>query len=137
MRYVLKGKYLLKDFPQLDFTLRPLYPGGYYSGYNNDLSNIGVVYNTANTVRYAGYRQLCIAAIIDPSNPSYYQFMSAAVASSDIQPTNGVIHALAVYPLPSYGGFASGYVGDLQVNAVMESNFGMWTDFFSEVILNR
>jgi hypothetical protein len=137
MRYVLKGKYLLKDFPQLDFSLRPLYPGGYYYGYNGDLSNIGVVYNTANTVRYAGYRQLCIAAIVDPSNPSYYQNMSAAVASSDIQPTNGVVHALAVFRFASYGSFYRDDIGDLRTDAVMESNFGMWTDFFSEVILNK
>lgn len=137
MRYVLKGKYLLKDFPQLDFNLRPLYPGGYYYGYNGDLSNIGVVYNTANTVRYAGYRQLCIAAIIDPSNPSLYQFMSAAVASSDIQPTNGVVHVLAVFPYASYTGGRRFEMGEMVTNAMMESNFGMWTDFFSEVILNQ
>lgn len=137
MRYVLKGKYLLKDFPQLDFSLRPLYPGGYYYGYNNDLSNIGVVFNTANTVRYAGYRQLCISAIIDPSNPLLYQYMSAAVASSDIQPTNGVIHALAVFPSPSYGGSRSYFIGDLQTNSFMESNFGMSNEFFAEVILNK
>jgi hypothetical protein len=137
MRYVLKGKYLLKDFPQLDFTLRPLYPGGYYYGYNGDLSNIGVVYNSANTVRYAGYRQLCIAAIIDPSNPSIYQFMSAAVSSSDIQPTNGVVHSLAVFPLPSYGGPRPYFYDEMRTDAMMASNFGMWTDFFSEVILNK
>jgi hypothetical protein len=137
MRYVLKGKYLLKDFPQLDFSLRPLYPGGNYYGYNNDLSNIGVVFNTANTVKYAGYRQLCIAPIIDPSNPLLYQYMSAAVASSDIQPTNGVIHALAVFPFPSYGGFRSYSIGDLQTNSFMETNFGMSNEFFAEVILNR
>jgi hypothetical protein len=136
MRYVLKDKFLLKDFPQLDFDLRPLYPGGYYFGYNGDLSNIGVVYSTANTVRYAGYRQLCIAAVVDPSNPSYYYYYSAAVASSDIQPTNGVVHVLAVYPIASYN--RSGFsVGEMRTSEMMESNFGMSFDFFSEVILNR
>lgn len=137
MRYVLKKKFLLKDFPQLDFNLRPLYPGGYYAGYNGDLSNIGVVYNAANTVRYAGYRQLCISPIIDPSNPLFYQYYAAAVASSDIQPTNGVVHVLAVFPNASFGGFYNDSVGEMRVNAITESNFGMWTDFFEEVILNR
>jgi hypothetical protein len=138
MRYVLKNKYLLKDFPQLDFRLRPLFPGGYYQGYNGDLSNIGVVYGTANTVRYSGYRQLCIAAIVDASNPNYYNFMSAAVASSDIQPTNGVVHVLAVCPLPGRGDSAFQYYEDGVLSTPNMSNtFGMWQDFYSEVILNK
>jgi hypothetical protein len=137
MRYVLKGKFLLKDFPQLDFNLRPLYPGGYYYGYNGDLSNIGVVYNSANTVRYAGYRQLCIAPIVDPSNPSYYWPMSAAVASSDIQPTNGVVHVLAVFPIPSIDRSSGFIIDELRTTEMLESTFGMWQDFWSEVILNK
>ena len=137
MRYVLKGKYLLKDFPQLDFNLRPLYPGGYYYGYNGDLSNIGVVYNSANTVRYAGYRQLCIAPIVDPSNPSYYWNMSAAVASSDIQPTNGAVHVLAVYPIASYNRSGFSTFDEMRTTEMLESTFGMWSDFWSEVKLNR
>jgi uncharacterized surface protein with fasciclin (FAS1) repeats len=138
MRYVFKGKFLLKDYPQLDFSLRPLYPGGYYYGYNGDLANIGVVYSTANTVKYAGYRQLCIAEISDPSNPQFYYFSSAAVASSDIQPTNGVIHSLAVY----YNGFTSAdpskiLTGELYINSIMQNIFGMSLEFDREVILNR
>ncbi|MES2375884.1 MAG: fasciclin domain-containing protein [Bacteroidota bacterium] len=137
MRYVLKGKYLLKDFPQLDFNLRPLYPGGYYYGYNQDLSNIGVVYNTANTVKYAGYRQLCIAAILDPSNPSVYAQLSAAVQSSDIQPTNGVVHVIALFPFPAVNKQSTYQYDDMKTSELMESVFGMGQDFFSEVILNR
>jgi len=149
MRYVFKGSYLLKDYPQLDFSLRPLYPGGYYYGYNGDLANIGVVYGTVNTVKYAGYRQLCIAAISDQSNPQLYYNASAAIASSDIQPTNGVVHSLAVYA----GTFFSVNVivngsavnissnpnitGELVVNATMQNIFGMSPEFDREVVLNR
>jgi hypothetical protein len=131
MRYVFKGKYLLKDYPQLDFSLRPLYPGGYYYGYNGDLANIGVVFNTANTVKYSGYRQLCITGIADPSNPQNYYFGSAAIATSDVQPTNGVVHVLAVY--------ANGYnnMGDIRLNADQMNVFGMNYDFDNEVALNR
>ncbi|MES2808127.1 MAG: fasciclin domain-containing protein [Bacteroidota bacterium] len=130
-RYIMKGKYLMKDFPQLDFDLRPLYPGGYYYGYNGDLLNVGVVYNSANSVRYAGYRQLCIAAVVDPSNPSAYYFSSAAVATSDVQPTNGVVHVLAQF-VPN-----TTRLGDIRLDQWMAEYFGMWMDFQDDVILNK
>jgi hypothetical protein len=94
MRYIFKGKRVLKDYPQIDFDLTQLYPGGYYWGYNNDLSNIGVVYNDVNSVRYTGYRQLALSFVPDPSSPN--RFYTGAVATSDIQPKNGVVHVLAV-----------------------------------------
>lgn len=127
LRYVVKGKSLLKDYPQLDFNLRSLYPGGYYYLYNNDLANIGVVYNTANNVKYAGYRQLCISSISDPSNPLLY--FTAAVATSDVQPTNGVVHVLAVY-------ISSG-IGGVSVDEIGSNRFGMSFQFDQEVLLNR
>jgi hypothetical protein len=138
MRYIFKGSYLLKDFPQLDFTLRPLYPGGYYQGYNGDLANIGVVYYTANTVKYSGYRQLCIASITDPSNPQNYYFGSAAVSSSDIQPTNGVVHTIAPYfPGADDPTTNKNVTGELKIDPAMANVFGMSTDFEQEVLLSR
>jgi hypothetical protein len=131
MRYVFKGKFLLKDYPQLDFNLRPLYPGGYYYGYNGDLANIGVVFNTVNTVKYAGYRQLTIQAVVDPSNPSNYYGGCAPIASSDIQPTNGVVHVLAQY-VP---GTTS--LGDAFLNYNTMTYFGMYPDFNTDVILSK
>jgi hypothetical protein len=101
MRYMFKGKNVLKDYPQIDFDLRPLYPGGFYYGYNNDLANVGVVYNSTNGVAYNGYRQLYISYIPDPSNKD--SFILAPVASSDIQPKNGVVHALAVTDFHQFG----------------------------------
>ncbi|MGY4384383.1 hypothetical protein ACVWYN_001409 [Pedobacter sp. UYP24] len=126
MRYIFKGKFVLKDYPQLDFNLKPLYPGGFYLGYNNDLANIGVVYNSAAGVSYNGFRQLSISYIPDPANPG--NFIPAAIASSDIQPKNGVVHALAIYLLPLIGeSFTSSGA----------NTFGFNDDFAREVILNR
>lgn len=138
MRYVFKNSFYLKDYPQLDFDLRPLYPGGYYQGYNGDLANIGVIYNTANTVKYSGYRQLCITSVTDPSNPQYYYSGAAAVASSDIHPTNGVVHVLAVwYPGADNHDVNSNSTGELRMSEYMMDQFGMSYDFQNEVILSR
>ncbi|MES2828843.1 MAG: fasciclin domain-containing protein [Bacteroidota bacterium] len=126
MRYMFKGKFVLKDYPQLDFSLKPLYPGGFYLGYNNDLSNIGVVYNSANNVAYTGYRQLSISYIPDPSSPG--NFIAAAVASSDIQPTNGVIHALAIRLRDNIGQVLTSPGGN---------RFGFNDEFYTEVILAK
>lgn len=128
LKYVVKGKFLLKDYPQIDFDLRQLYPGGYYYLYNNDLANIGVAYNTANGVRYAGYRQLCISNIIDPSNPN--SFNTAAVASSDIQPSNGAVHVLAIF-------IGNGAIGSARLNEDGSNRFGMSGEFDRDVIAAR
>lgn len=125
MRYIRKGKLLAKDVPQLDYDLRPLYPGGYYFGYNGDLFNIGVVYNQANGVKYTGYRQLTISFVPDQSLPNSY--IAAAVATSDVQPKNGVVHVLAI---------ARGRIGDAVVHEG-SNNFGFGYEFNRDVILNR
>ena len=126
MKYMVKGKYLSKDFPQLDYGLRQLFPGGYYLGYNGDLSNIGVVYNSANNVKYAGYRQLTISNVPDPSVPT--QYTAAAVATSDVQPKNGVVHVLAVR--------IAGNIGDA-VTHEGSNNFGLGYEFNRDVVLNK
>lgn len=127
-KYIFRGKFLLKDYPQLDFDLRPLYPGGYYYTYNDNLANIGVVYNSANNVKYTGYRQLSISSLPDPSNPN--QYFSAAVATSDIQPTNGVVHVLAVW-------YAFNNIGDVRIDAVGSNIFGMSRDWQNEILLSK
>ncbi|MEJ7558996.1 MAG: fasciclin domain-containing protein [Pedobacter sp.] len=135
MRYVFKGKNVLKDYPQLDFRLKPLYPGGFYTGINGDLSNIGVVYNSANSVAYTGYRQLSISYIPDPANP--LSFIPAAVASSDIQPKNGVVHALAITTFI----YINGVQGSISIGDVITSPganlFGFNFDFYQEVVLSK
>ncbi|RZK63800.1 MAG: hypothetical protein EOO85_30690 [Pedobacter sp.] len=127
-RYLFKGKMTAKDYPQLDFRLKPLYPGGFYTGYNRDLANIGVVYNPVNGVNYIGYRQLSFSYIPDPANPD--NFIPAAVASSDIQPTNGVIHVLAVATGGTY------FIGETMHS--FEANiYGFDGEFFTDVILSK
>lgn len=138
MRYVFKGKRVLKDFPQIDFDLRQLYPGSYYYTYNNDLTNIGVVYNKANGVKYTGYRQLAISFINDQSSPD--NFITAAVASSDIQPKNGVVHALAVWTgtIIIVDGNAQiiDKIGETRIDPA-SNYFGFGFDFSTEVVLSK
>jgi len=125
-RYIYKGSYKLKDYPQIDFNLRELFPGSYYYTYDNDIANIGVVYNSVNGVKYVGYRQLAISYLPDPSNPS--NFGTAAVASSDIQPSNGVVHVLAITMNRSIGEVPTDYNANI---------FGFNSDFFTDVMFSR
>ena len=97
-RYIFQGKKKLMDYPQIDFNLLNIYPGQNYYSANNTVSNIGVVYNDAvssdktSSIKYMGYRQLHISFIPDVSQPS--SWITVKVASSDIQPTNGIVHVL-------------------------------------------
>lgn len=96
-RYMFKGVNSLKDYPQIDFNIKSIYPGGLYYAYNNNVLNIGVIYNDAitgtATIRYGGYRQLALSYIPDISKPNDNWFTNE-VASSDIKPTNGMVHTL-------------------------------------------
>jgi len=103
-RYILPGKYLLKDFPQLDTTNLDVYPGQGYITFAEEPMNIGVLYNDVvsknsagveQTIKYAGYRQLYISYVYNFSNESSAnQFINAPVATSDIQTNSGVLHVL-------------------------------------------
>lgn len=101
-RYMFRGRNKLMDYPQVDFDLLTTYGGQNYYSINNSVSNIGVVYHDAVTnageanevrLRYMGYRQLYISFIPDVSQPMQ-GWVEVPVASSDIQPANGVVHAL-------------------------------------------
>ncbi|KIA91895.1 hypothetical protein OC25_19090 [Pedobacter kyungheensis] len=102
-RYMFKGVNALKDYPQIDMDLKSIYPGALHYDYNNDVSNIGVVYNSANGIKYIGYRQLVFSYIPDISKPNDNWYISY-VASSDIKPTNGMVHSLRYQG--SYLGFS-------------------------------
>ncbi|SEO12043.1 hypothetical protein SAMN05192574_105379 [Mucilaginibacter gossypiicola] len=91
--YLFKGTYLLKDIPQIDTLALSAFPGQGYVSYGGRTMNIGVFYNSANGVKYVGYRQLILSFIPDFSNPTV-GLLNVPIATSDIQPTNGVIHAL-------------------------------------------
>lgn len=102
-RYMFHGSNRLKDYQQIDFKLESLYGGAIYNSYAGTPTNIGVVYNDVSkgdvnkgdysVVKYIGYRQLAISYILDVSDPNG-AWITNYVASSDIKPTNGVVHAL-------------------------------------------
>lgn len=91
--YVFDGKYLLKDYPQLDTLDIPSFPGQGYISHANRIMNVGVIYNDANGVEYAGYRQLVLSYIPDVLYPTQ-NWINVPIASSNIQPKNGVVHVL-------------------------------------------
>lgn len=91
--YMIKGKYLLKDIPQLDTLQLDIYRGQGYISYQGKAMNAGVVYFDAGGVKYAGYRQLYYSYINEFSTQSG-SMINVPVASSDIQPNNGTVHVL-------------------------------------------
>ena len=110
LKYMFPGKNKLENYPQIDFSLRNTYPGQNYISHSGNVSNIGVVYNdvvqydgSGNEIarlKYKGYRQLYLTYYPDESDPDFYR--SYPVSTSDIQPTNGVIHVLN-YIMTSFG----------------------------------
>jgi hypothetical protein len=114
-RYMFKGVNRLKDYQQIDFDVKSVYPGGLYYSLAGNISNIGVTYGTANNIKYIGYRQLNLTYIPDASKPNDNWYINK-VASSDIKPTNGVVHTLAYNDIR--GGAYFGFNG---------------SDFFSDV----
>lgn len=89
-QYIYEDKFLLKDYPQIDTANLLVYPGQGYISISGIAMNIGTFYNDVKSknnagveqiIKYAGYRQV----LIDFNNP---------VATSDIQPVNGVVHVL-------------------------------------------
>jgi len=93
LQYIFKGANRLKDYPQIDFTLVNIYPGGLYYSLGGNVMNIGVQFGDANGIKYLGYRQLMLSYIPDISRPDV-DWSTFAISSSDIKPKNGVVHAL-------------------------------------------
>lgn len=100
-RYIIKGKYLAKDFSQLDTLKLDSYPGGIYKTLDGTDMNVGVLYNDIRAsdnqlIKYAGYRQLYInyPYSIPGLEEFFMPYITAPVATSDIQATNGVLHVL-------------------------------------------
>jgi len=102
-QYIFKGANRLKDYPQRDTLSYLAFPGQGYTSYGGRIMNIGVIFQDAvvynssgaeiSRVAYAGYRQLFLAYIPDLSNPQI-SLVNVPIATSDIQPTNGVLHVL-------------------------------------------
>lgn len=92
-RYMFHGANQLKDYPQIDFTLKSIYPGQGYLSWNSTPMNIGVIYDDDNKVKYVGYRHLTVSYIPDPAYP-LVNWTTANVASCNILTDNGVVHTL-------------------------------------------
>lgn len=102
-RYVFKGGRSLTDFPQIDFGNIAAYPGQIYNSYDDQIMNVGAVYNSGGGVPYAGYRQLVLSYIPSPSSARDYQTWTLAYVSSvNIKPVNGYVHVLR-YPSHFFG----------------------------------
>lgn len=123
-RYMFKGVNRLKDYQQIDFDVKSVYPGGLYYSLGGNISNIGVTYGTANNIKYIGYRQLVLTYIPDASKPNDNWYINK-VSSSDIKPTNGVVHALAFNDLigGAYFGFnRSDFFSDVYYSGLTPSD---------------
>ena len=102
-RYVFKEKKAMNDFRQIDITNLSAYPGQIYASYDGLLMNVGVIYDDAGGVKYAGYRHLQVSFIPSASAPrDFASWYSADVASVNIAPTNGYVHVLR-YPTHYFG----------------------------------
>jgi len=91
--YLFKGVHRLKDYPQIDPLAMQVYGGQYYSSYGGKVMNIGVFFNDVNGVKYAGYRQLVLGYFSGETPPAFLPYL-IPVASSDINPYNGIVHVL-------------------------------------------
>jgi hypothetical protein len=109
-RYLFKGKKSMNDYPQLDPDNVSAYPGRIYSSYNGEIMNVGVIYDDAGGVKYAGYRQLVLSYIPSQSTPLDYQsWYPVFVASVNIAPENGFVHALR-FSLHNFGFSADKFI---------------------------
>ncbi|RZL08851.1 MAG: hypothetical protein EOO89_22175, partial [Pedobacter sp.] len=89
--YVIKGKYVAKDIPQLDTTAMDAYSGQAYVSYGGRAMNIGLVHHDANGIKYAGYRQLLYSYVNDFV---VNDMTNAYVATSDMRTNNGVVQVI-------------------------------------------
>lgn len=89
--YIIEDRYVARDIPQLDTVAMDAYPGQAFVSYNERPMNMGLVHHDANGIKYAGYRQLLYSYVNDFVNSD---LTNAYVATSDIQPINGVVHVL-------------------------------------------
>ncbi|MCD2424661.1 hypothetical protein LQ567_17905 [Niabella pedocola] len=93
--YLFKGAKSLNDYPQIDFGNFSAFSGQIYYSYDGYPMNIGAVYQDAGGIKYAGYRMLYLSYIGSLSSPKDVStWVSISVASANIHPSNGYVHAL-------------------------------------------
>ncbi|WP_175632375.1 fasciclin domain-containing protein [Pedobacter ghigonis] len=127
-QYIFKGTNRLKDYPQLDTLAYTAFPGQSFSSYENGrIMNIGVIFNDAvsgsTSIKYAGYRQLFLSYIKDFTKPQQ-SLVNIPVATSDIAPSNGIIHVLRQATLSGstlVNKHNFGFVNNIFINDVLAS----------------
>lgn len=119
--YTFKGTNRLKDYPQVDTLALDTYAGQSFVSYAGIPINIGVIFNDAvsgsTAIKYAGYRQLMISYIPDWSNPKRF-WINTLVSSSDINPKNGIVHAL------KFRNHAFGFHTELFISIALQEGIG-------------
>ena len=102
-RYILDGKHLASQFARVDPNNIYAYPGINYITLNGFILNIGLIYQDYGGVEAVGARIIRVTDInVNPSD--FLKNPSVIVASSDIQPTNGVLHVLKINHLFGFRG---------------------------------
>lgn len=87
--YIIEGKYRLNDIAQIDTAALSTFPGQTNFTYlKNYKMTMGVVYNDAGGVKYAGYRQIMYIYPVGGYRETSY------VATSNIEPHNGIVHVI-------------------------------------------
>lgn len=93
--YIMKGKRVAGTFPRVNPENISAFPGINYIMMDGYILNIGLEYMSYNGVEAVGPRILTVTDItFNPSN--FKDNPRVKVVSSDIQPKNGVIHALSI-----------------------------------------
>jgi hypothetical protein len=93
--YIMDGRHFAKDFARVDPNNIYAYPGINYVMKSGYIFNIGLIYENYNGVEAVGARIMRITDItFDPTN--FNNNPSSRVATTDIQPTNGVLHVLNI-----------------------------------------
>ncbi|WP_316794133.1 fasciclin domain-containing protein [Pedobacter frigoris] len=90
-QYIIKDKYLLKDIARYDIAQPNVFPGQFMASYDGYVMNLGVQFSDYQGTKDVGPRMLIFRNIGDMGNPLG---ITASVATSDIQTTNGAIHVL-------------------------------------------
>ncbi|WP_447640637.1 MULTISPECIES: hypothetical protein [Chitinophagaceae] len=94
--YLFNGAKSLNDYPQVDWSNFSAFSGQSYASYGGYLMNIGVVFNDAGGIQYAGYRQLQLSYIGSQTSPKDITlWLTLPVVSANIHPSNGYVHALS------------------------------------------
>lgn len=105
--YMFRGIRGLEDYPQLDYKNRQSLSGEFVTSLSNQTMNVGTVFTDADGLKYKGARFLTINYV--PSNSSPYEgWVSAYVASSNIRPSNGILHAVMYSEFPFSGSSYNG-----------------------------